>query len=193
MNTAFEAFEALLGSLDRLEIPYLVAGSVASSFYGLRRYTQDVDLVVAIVLDTADDFAAELGTRQFYADIDMMRRMIRLGRAFNVIHMPTAYKFDIFPLQDDAFSRSQFARRKFAVIEFENQSIECAVASPEDLVLSKLRWYRLGGETSEQQWNDLRGVVQVSGPRLDLDYLNEWAPRLNVADLLLALLGENQR
>jgi hypothetical protein len=66
------------------------------------------------------------------------------------------------------------------------------VATAEDTVLNKLRWYRAGGETSERQWNDLRGIVQVSGARLDLAYLNTWAPRLGVADLLERLLHKGR-
>jgi len=71
-----------------------------------------------------------------------------------------------------------------------DEPIECAFASAEDTVLNKLRWYRIGGETSERQWNDLRGILQVKGDSLDRVYLNIWAPRLEVADLLARLFAE---
>jgi hypothetical protein len=68
--------------------------------------------------------------------------------------------------------------------------IECAVASAEDTILRKLEWYRARGETSERQWNDLRGVLRVSGDMLDRDYLRTWAKYLKVDDLLERLLNE---
>jgi hypothetical protein len=104
--------------------------------------------------------------------------------------LASSFKFDIFPLQKDDFSQAQFARRQFAETTSLGAPIECAVATAEDTILNKLRWYRTGGETSERQWNDVRGILRVSGARLDLAYLNTWAPRLGVADLLERLLHE---
>ena len=84
------------------------------------------------------------------------------------------------------FARCRFER----CLSFGPEPLECAVATAEDTVLRKLEWYRAGGETSERQWNDLRGVLKVSGPRLDLDYLHHWAPFLKAEDLLERLLAE---
>jgi hypothetical protein len=190
-NSLPDGFRRLLGVLGRLEIRYFVGGSVASSTYGFARYTQDVDLVVAIALDDVEAFAAELLKEEFYADAGMMRASIRLHRSFNLIYKPCVYKFDLFPLQGDAYSQAQLTRRRFTEINVLGEPVECAMASPEDVILSKLRWHRLGRETSENQWNDVRGVVQVKGPELDLNYLREWAQRLNVADLLERLLNES--
>jgi hypothetical protein len=58
------------------------------------------------------------------------------------------------------------------------------VHSPEDILLQKLRWFRLGGERSDRQWRDVLGLVQVQGPRLAVEYLRRWAEQLLVADLL---------
>lgn len=63
--------------------------------------------------------------------------------------------------------------------------------SPEDLVLRKLEWYRAGGETSERQWNDLRGICKAKGKQLDVGYLRQWAGRLKIDDLLERLLAEH--
>jgi hypothetical protein len=189
-STPAEGLRRLLAAIDRLEIQYFVGGSVASSTHGIERFTKDVDLVVAVALDDVEEIAAELTKEEFYADAGMMRDGIRHHRAFNVIYRPCVYKFDLFPLQADAFSRSQLVRRQFAETNVLGEPIQCSMATAEDVILSKLRWFRLGGETSQQQWLDLQGVVRVQGPKLDLSYLHEWAPKLNVADLLEKLLSE---
>lgn len=122
----------------------------------------------------------------------MMKQALSHGRPFNLIHYASSFKFDIFPLQSDEYSQTQFRRRQFAESKsLGEEPIECAFATAEDTILSKLRWYRATGETSERQWNDLRGIIQVSGGRLDLYYLNNWAPRLHVEELLDRLLQES--
>jgi hypothetical protein len=121
----------------------------------------------------------------------MIRDALSRRRSFNVIHYQTSFKVDVFPLRDDEYSRVSFARRHFEqCLSFGPEPLECAIATAEDTILRKLEWYRAGGETSERQWNDLRGVLKVSGPRLDLAYLRQWAPYLKVDDLLERLLAE---
>ncbi len=190
MKTRAEAFRRILEVLDRLEIPYLVGGSLASSIYGIQRSTMDADLVADLRLDQVEEFAGELKA-EFYADPGMMKEALQRDRPFNLIHYASSFKFDIFPLLPDDYSQTQVRRRRFEETNsFGEEPIECAVATAEDTILNKLRRYRAGGETSELQWNDLRGILQVSGARLDLGYLREWAPFLGVADLLDRLLGE---
>lgn len=180
----------LLSVLDRMEISYSIGGSVASSTHGLPRTTMDVDLVANLRPDQIDEFSAAL-QGEFYVDAQTIRDAFARGRSFNLIHNASAYKFDIFPLREDVYSRTAFGRRRFTEVRaLGPQPIECAVASPEDTMLRKLEWYRAGGETSERQWNDLRGILRVSGPVLDYAYLREWAKFLKVDDLLEELLGE---
>lgn len=163
---------------------------MASSIHGIARPTMDADIVADLHPDQIDDFA-ELLKSDFYADPAMIREAMARGRAFNVIHFATTFKIDIFPLRADSYSRASFARRQFGESHsLGPQPIQCAVATAEDTVLRKLEWYRAGGETSERQWNDLRGVVRVSGDKLDRDYLQHWAKYLKVDDLLERLLGE---
>jgi hypothetical protein len=190
MKTQADAFKRILEVLDSFEIPYQVVGSLASSMYGIPRTTMDVDLLVNLRTDQIEEFAAGLKL-DFYADPEMIKDALVHGRSFNLIHYASSFKFDIFPLLGDDYSQTQFGRRRFAETRLAGDDpIECAFASAEDTVLNKLRWYRAGGETSERQWNDLRGIVQVSGRRLDLEYLNSWASKLGVADLLERLLRE---
>jgi hypothetical protein len=153
----------------------------------------DADLVVDLKADQIAEFAAQL-KGEFYADPQMMSHALEHGRSFNLIHYESSYKYDIFPLLQDDYSQTQFRRRQFEKTKsLGDEPIECAVATAEDTILNKLRWYRAGGEASERQWNDLRGILQVSGAKLDLEYLHEWAPRLRVADRLERLLSESPK
>ena len=120
-----------------------------------------------------------------------MADALKRGRSFNLIHLATSYKIDIFPLGPDQYSRQAFKRRRYAQTSAPGeQPVACALASAEDIILSKLGGYRAGGEVSETQWRDLRGIIMVSRARLDHEYLRLWASRLGVADLLERLLGE---
>jgi hypothetical protein len=190
MSSLAEAFAALLAVLDRMEIPYEVGGSVASSAHGIPRTTLDVDLVVDLKPEDIERFTAEL-RKHFYADGDQIREAFARGRAANVIHLGSVWKFDLFPLQNDEYSRTEFARRATRRIATGGgESIECSLASVEDTILRKLEWYRAGGEASERQWNDLRGVTRAAADLLDLDYLRQWAKYLKLSDLLEKLLAE---
>lgn len=166
----------------------MVGGSVASSVYGLSRPTMDIDIVVDLDPDKVADFVAQLSAG-FYLDEEAIRNAIRSGRAFNVIHFESTFKFDLFPLRrTDPFQRSEFSRRTHQESRQFGEPIEFSVASAEDAILAKLQWYRLGGETSEKQWRDIEGIVQVRGKSLDREYLQQWAEHLGVSALLWRLL-----
>ena len=187
--TPAAAFQELLAALDRFDIPYLVSGSVASSVYGVARATRDIDLLVRIRDSNADPFASAL-SKNFYADAKMMREAILSKRAFNVIHYATAYKFDLFPASSDAYTQAQFDRRQPGKFPIENEEVRFQVASAEDSILSKLVWYKTGGEVSDQQWRDVLGVVKVQHACLDLEYLRRWAAQLGVDELLTRVLND---
>jgi hypothetical protein len=192
MASPADGLVRVLEALDRLEIPYLLTGSVASSIHGLSPPTMDADIVAGLRADQIEEFASLL-QGEFYADPQAMREAVRYGRPFNLIHLASSFKIDVFPLKSDAYSQTSFARRRFEQSRsFGPEPIECAVATAEDTILSKLQWYRAGGETSERQWNDLRGIRAVSGPALDHEYLRKWARHLKVDDLLERLLAEKR-
>ena len=191
-RVAREGLLRLLQVLDRLEIPYMIGGSGASSVHGLTRTTSDIDMVAKIGADDVQSLVTELQP-DFYIDEQQVRTAIEHSRSFNVIHYQSSYKFDIFPLTADRYQQVQFARRRFETSSvFTGALLELAVSSPEDVILSKLRWYRQGGGVSDQQWNDVLGVIAVQRDKLDLPYLREWAQYLELLDLLERALTEGR-
>ncbi len=190
MRAVANAFERVLDSLEKLGVRYMVGGSLASSIHGVQRSTRDIDIVAAIEKQHAEPLASHL-TGEFYVDGAAAEDALKRGRPFNLIHFATSYKFDIFPLPNDPYYEMQLERRELKEIAFgESVTVKAFVSSAEDTVLSKLVWYRLGGEQSDQQWNDLRGIRAVQGTRLHEAYLRQWSGYLKVQDLLDRLFTE---
>lgn len=165
--------------LDELGIEYLVGGSIASSVHGRPRTTQDVDIVARIGGSHVAPFVAAL-EHEFYVDAEMIRDAIARRASFNVIHLETMLKVDVFVFAGDDLGVEEMKRR--VAVPLRDASVW--FASPEDIVLQKLDWYRKGEGVSERQWRDLVGVIAVQGARFDLGYARLWATRLGLAELL---------
>jgi len=172
---------------DKLNIEYMVGGSLASSIYGIPRSSLDVDLIAAVDAGRIDPLT-QLLKPEFYIDPEAMHEAIRLKTFFNVIHLQTMFKADIFIHKATAFAREQMTRRCRELLLPEKEVFIC---SPEDLILEKIRWFRLGGEVSDRQWQDVLGVIKVQGSRLDLNYLKSWAEKLDLSNLVLKVLDES--
>jgi hypothetical protein len=169
-------------ALEALGIPYAIGGSLASAVHGVMRATMDADLVADLGQEEVTPLVQTLG-EAFYADAEMMRQAIDQHSSFNLIHLDSMFKVDIFVAQPREFDRAQLARRQLHMLS-EDPGRFAYVASAEDTVLAKLDWYRLGREISDRQWQDVLGVLKVQGQHLDLAYMRDMAARLGVADLL---------
>ena len=169
--------------LTALGIPYMVAGSLASSVHGRPRTTHDADIVIDPSPEALDRLVAELGNSGFYVEADVARDALRRRRQFNAI-AATGFKLDLIVRKDRAFSREEFARRQPADLG----GAPVALASAEDTILSKLEWAMKPGG-SERQLADAAGIVAVQGDALDRTYIERWAETLGVSDLWARVSG----
>ena len=184
----FSALRPVVSALEQLEVPYYVGGSVASGVLGEPRQTLDVDIVAALLARHVPLFAARLAG-EYYVDEPMMLSAVEHQSSFNLIHLQTTVKVDVYISWRTEFAQSQFARRIRANLSTE-RPLEVYLASAEDTVLAKLDWYRQGGGVSDRQWRDVLGVLKVQAGALDRAYLGEWAVRLNLTDLLQRALED---
>ena len=167
---------------ERLGIPYLISGSLASTLYGMVRTTQDSDIVAEMRIEHLQPFVSALQD-EFYLDDEMIAEAIQQHSSFNIIHRETMFKVDVFIPQPRPFLQSQLIRSQKQTFLFETE-VSAKFASPEDTILAKLEWYLLGGQVSERQWRDILGILKTRAGVLDLNYLRKWANELKISDLL---------
>ena len=181
-NEPIEVTLTVTGVFEKLGIPYLIGGSLASTLYGMVRTTQDSDIIAQMRPEHVRSFVSALEA-DFYMDQEIIAESIQHNSSFNIIHRDTMFKVDVFIPSPRPFLRSQLSRAQKQTFMFETQ-MTAKFASPEDIILSKLEWYRMGGEVSDRQWRDVLGVLKTRTGELDLGYLRDWAKELKVSDLL---------
>ncbi len=176
------ALDMVIACFEKLGIEYYIGGSVASSAYGIARATMDVDLVANVEIRQVNRLVKALET-DYYIDAEMVRDAIHRSASFNLIHLETMFKIDVFIVKDRPYDSEAMTRRHGDTLD-EESSRKFYLTSPEDVILNKLLWYQKGGGVSQQQWKDVLGVLKVQADKLDLEYLEYWASILNLSDLL---------
>ena len=188
-NEPVEVTLRVTGAFEKLGVPYLIGGSLASTLHGMVRTTQDSDVIAEMRPEHLQPFVLALQD-EFYIDEEMIAESIKHNSSFNIIHRETMFKVDVFIPRPRPFLQAQLARAQRQTFSFETK-ISAKFASPEDTILSKLEWYRMGGEVSDRQWRDILGVLKTRAGELDLAYLRKWAAELHVSDLLERVLKES--
>jgi hypothetical protein len=181
------ALAPVVDALNTLNVGYYVGGSVASSFHGATRSTMDVDLVCELGADHVEQFVRLIGP-DYYASKSAILAAIARPSYFNLIHMPTAFKVDLFICRRRPFDLDAMRRASLEQLG-SHLAISVRISTVEDSVISKLEWFRLTNETSERQWDDVSRLIAISNGTLDIKYLNQAAKSVGVEDLLARILS----
>ena len=182
------ATEPVTNAFEKLGVPYYIGGSVASSAYGLPRSTMDVDIVSELTRKHVRPFVTKLEV-MYYIDAKMILEAIEHNSSFNIIHLETMLKIDVFIPPNTSFAKETFNRRRKDTLDEEQKDSKFYLASPEDVILNKLIWYLRGGGASKQQLRDVMGILAIQGS-IDSNYLKSWAQKLQVEEVLKKLFRE---
>ena len=170
--------------LERLEIPYMVVGSLASGAYGDPRFTQDIDIVVDLSDSQVGLLCTAFPTDQFYVSLEAAMQAAKVpGSQFNVIHPESGNKIDFMIARQDAWGREQISRRWQIRLLPDRQAY---AARAEDIILSKMLYYEEGG--SDKHLRDIAGMLKLSGHLVDREYVLRWASQLGVEHVWAAIL-----
>jgi hypothetical protein len=174
----YELLEIIVRILEKLQIPYLVTGSVAAMAYGEPRLTNDIDIVTGIDSTHIAGLLVELPWDQFYVSDDTIRDAIRYKTQFNIIHPASGLKIDVVIRDQSAFNDSRFSRIRRIK---PGESFEANFASPEDIIIMKMRYFKDGG--SDKHLRDIAGILKISGAEIDREYINDWAIKLDLSEI----------
>jgi len=183
------ALKPVINIFEKLSIPYYIGGSIASSIYGIARATMDIDIVAKIEIHHIPGLKQHL-KNDYYIDEDMIMEAIRNKSSFNLIHLETVLKIDVFIYKDESYQRHALQRKLKDTLE-DNSDTSFFFSSPEDIIINKLIWYKMGGEVSDRQWLDVIGVIKVQGDSLDKNYLTDWSQKLQILKLLNKAFNES--
>ena len=177
METADLIAEVIV-CFESLDIPYFITGSIAAILYGEPRFTHDIDIVADIREDHIEDMQKCFPEKQYYFDPDAARNAIKHRFQFNIIHPESGLKVDFFLPKDTQFDRNRFDRCRRMNISDNRQA---SFASPEDVILMKLHYYREGG--SDKHLRDIQSILDISRDLVDIAYIESWVNRLNLAGM----------
>lgn len=173
-----EALRRIVAALEACGIPFMLAGSFASTHHGVPRTTHDIDLVIDPSREGLRALVQHLLAAEFYVSEAAVEEAWRRRGAFNAVDLRSGWKTDLILCRQRPFSREEFARRQPAQV----LGIPLSVATAEDTILAKLEWARASG--SERQLRDVAGILSLQAGRLDEAYLARWAAELGVDELL---------
>jgi hypothetical protein len=183
----FDLLLDVVAVLDELQVVYALGGSLASSLVGEPRTTLDVDIVVVVDERSVEPLLERLAI-DLYVPVETARSAVRSGSSFNVIDTAYGIKADLFVAGAGVLDESQIERRVRVPLPGAVDGIW--VTSPEDQVLRKLDWYRLGGRVSDRQWRDVVGIIRARSSSLDRAYLRETAGLVDLVEDLDAAFAE---
>ena len=180
-----ELLQRTVETLERLNLTYLVTGSMATILYGEPRFTNDIDIVVQLSAKRIGDFVQAFPSDEFYLDDERIRQAVESRGQFNVLHPASGLKIDVIIPEMDAFDRSRFTRARRVR---PANDYEATFSSAEDVIVKKLQFHAEGG--SDKHLRDIASVLRISGADLDRDYVTEWADRLGLREIWDLILDQ---
>jgi len=173
--------------LKNLKIDYFITGGLAVSVWGRPRATFDIDIIVKLLEPKVPALVKALRkiSRAGYIDEDAAKQAIIQKGEFNFIDPESGLKVDFWVAKNDLWSKVEYSRKK--VKRIRNQQIY--FISPEDLILSKLVWYKESG--SDRHLEDVESVLKISKKKLDRKYLKQMAKELEVQEILKEIENKN--
>ena len=177
---------ALIGQIfDRLAIPYFVSGGLASSILGETRTTIDANIAILMSDKRLIPQLIEIMQTDFYiSEIAVEDALNDRTSSFNLIHLQSALKADIYPIRDNDLFRQSAITRRQKINLADSPELSFNICTAEDIVLQKLIWYQTTGQISQKQWRDILGVLKLQGERLDFQYMRYWSEALRIVQLL---------
>ena len=179
------ALSPVAATLEKHSIPWFVGGTVATSFHGASRSTMDVDLVAELPVELVEELLNELGD-EYYGSHQAAKEAVNRVSCFNLIHLPTSFKVDLFISRRRPFDREAMSRATKGTIG-DGDGLTVRITTAEDAIIAKLEWYRLGNEQSQRQWQDVTRVLSLLGEQADWAYPKSATRSVGVADLLQRL------
>lgn len=185
-----DALAPVVEALQKLRIRHYVGGSIASSFHGATRSTMDVDLIAELTEEKITDFVNCFGD-EFYLSEAAIRDAVKRRSCFNLIHLPSSFKVDIFVSRERPFDYESMSRATLERLG-EATTVQVPIATAEDTIISKLEWFRLTNETSDRQRDDVSRLLKLLADAADIPYLRRAAKSVGVEELLERLLVESR-
>lgn len=174
----FELLQKVAEAFEKLRIPYLVTGSVASMAYGEPRLTNDIDIVAAIEVRHMQGLLKAFPEDEFFVTEEMIKDAISNLGQFNIIHPASGLKVDVILKKNSPFDNSRFSRARRI---HPAESYDASFAAPEDVIIKKMEYYKEGA--SEKHLRDITGILRISGDIVDKDYISTWADRFGLSEI----------
>jgi hypothetical protein len=180
-----ELLKKILKSLEKGDIPYMLTGSLVSSFQGSPRSTHDIDIIISIKMDDISNIMKAFDSKRFYISQDSIKEAIINSSQFNVLDIEEGEKIDFWILTGSDFDKSRFLRRQ----KKELLGLKAYISAPEDTIIQKLVWSKLSGG-SEKQYKDALSVYEVQYGKLDIEYMEYWSKKLDIKDIYEKMISE---
>lgn len=170
-----ELLERLATTLESLRIPYLITGSMATIAYGEPRFTNAIDVVVRLASHQIDELCSAFPAEDFYISREAVADAVARHTQFNILHPTSGLKIDVMVADDSEFNQTRFSRARSLRVAADR---DVTFASPEDVIIKKLVFYREGG--SEKHLRDISGVLKIMDAEIDRAYIERWVQRLGL-------------